>query len=493
MGFFVAEVSGNTSEFVLTIQIVVGIFVAAHVLIKKQDPYACMGWLLAVALFPLITAVFYMGVGVNPFERYAQRRRQSRILAGLKRERLAPTDLARINDETMAQYGYADFDRTFAWASSIHGLPVQSGNAVKLYVNSNAVYEAMNQDILTAKSFILVQFYQIQADSVGFAFLDLLAQKAQEGVKVYVLFDALGSFSLKNDAIELYRRKGVQMRRFLEIHPIKRRFQINWRNHRKLVVIDGISAYVGGFNMGSLYLQGADLERPRWVDLIFRVNGPVLTDVMSQFFEDWHFTTGKVLHDVLSSLKNEPVKQESSTLLVPVLSGPSETTAPFYSTLQHILFEAKKRVWIMTPYFVPDKALLHAMRLAVARGVHVRIIVPLKSNHHFTDLCSSSYFAELNAYGIDLLRYRYGVCHGKVILADDDLVFAGSSNMDYRSFFLNFETDLLLRDRELGKKIEEFMESIAIKSLELRRRNITGMRVGRLLIRRIMRLLAPLM
>ena len=493
MGFFVAEVSSNTGEFVLTIQIVLAILVASHVLLKKQDPYVCMGWLLAVALFPILTAIMYLGVGVNPFERYAQRRRQSRILAGLKRVRLSNVELSRTNEDLLAKHDYKGFEQTFAWATSISGLPLQSGNALQLFVNSTAVYDAMNQDIQSAKSFILVQFYQIQADPVGFAFLDLLAQKAQEGVKVYVLFDGLGSFSLKNDAIELYRRKGIQMQRFLEIHPIKRRFQINWRNHRKLVVIDGAAAFVGGFNMGALYLQGPDVNRPKWVDLIFRVQGPALTDVMSQFFEDWHFTTGRVLHDVASSMKTEPIKHDSSTLLVPVLSGPSETTAPFYSTLQHILFEAKKRVWIMTPYFVPDKALLHAMRLAVARGVHVRVIVPLKSNHPFTDLCSSSYYAELNAYRIDLLRYQYGVCHGKVVLADDDLVFGGSSNMDYRSFFLNFETDLLIRDKDLGKKIEEFMELIATKSLELRRRNITGMRVGRLLLRRIMRLLAPLM
>lgn len=493
MGFFGAEVSSSMGTLVLWCQIVVATLVAGHVLIKKQDPYVCMGWLLSVALFPILTAILYLGVGVNPFERYAQRRRQSRILAGLKRERMAPAALSRMNHEIMATHGYSGFDRTSAWATSVLGLPIQSGNALKLFVNSNAVYEAMNRDIQAAKAFILVQFYQIQADSTGFAFLDLLAQKAQEGVKVHVLFDALGSFSLKNDVIELYRRKGVQMQRFLEVHPIKRRFQINWRNHRKLVVIDGVSAFAGGFNMGSLYLQGPDLDRPRWVDIIFRVQGPILTDVMSQFFEDWHFTTGKVLYDVASSIKTEPAKQETQTLLIPVLSGPSETIAPFYSTLQHIIFEAKRRVWIMTPYFVPDKALLHAMRLAVARGVHVRVIVPLKSNHHFTDLCASSYFAELNAYGIDLLRYQYGVCHGKVVLADDDLVFGGSSNMDYRSFFLNFETDLLIRDRDLGKLIEEFMTLIASKSLELRRRDITGLNVGRLLIRRIMRLLAPLM
>ncbi len=493
MGFLGREVSGVYGEIVLIIQVVIAILLAVHILIKKQDPYVCMGWLLAVALIPLMTAVFYLGVGVNPFERYAMRRRQSKILAGLKRTRLSHAELTKANEAVMSAYGYKHFDRTIGWATNTAGNPIQGGNGIDLLINSNAVYAAMNKEIEAATSFILVQFYQIQADSVGMAFLDLLAHKASEGVQVYVLFDALGSFTLKTDMIEVYRRKGVHMRRFLEIHPLKRRFQINWRNHRKLVVIDGTVSFIGGFNMGELYLQGSDLEKPRWVDLIFRVKGPAVIDFIGQFLEDWHFTTGKVIHLAADFLKKDTPKEDSKTLLIPVLSGPSETTAPFYSTLLHLLFEAKHRVWIMTPYFVPDKALLHAMRIAVARGVHVRVIVPLKSNHPFTDLCASSYFAELHHYGIELLRYQFGVCHGKVVLADEDLVFAGSSNMDYRSFFLNFETDLLFRDRDLGKSIEEFMDSMALKSVKLRRRDITGIRVGRLLMRRIMRLIAPLM
>jgi len=147
----------------------------------------------------------------------------------------------------------------------------------------------------------------------------------------------------------------------------------------------------------------------------------------------------------------------------------------------------------MTPYFVPDKQLLHAMRLAVVRGVEVQIIVPRHSNHPITDTCAHSYFAEIHQYGIKLLRYTHGVCHGKMIIADQDLVLVGSSNLDYRSFFLNFEMDLFIRDQELAQKIESIMQTVATDCIPLAPKDVSNLRVGRLLFRRIMRLFAPLM
>lgn len=493
MGFFGPDLAGSTGQIIFYLQLVVAIFLASHILLRKREPQICLGWLLAVALFPFIALIFYLGVGLNPFDRLSIRKRQSKALATIRLPRLPREQLLATNAQIFVEGQYTGFQRTGDWASQVAGQPIQTGNKIELLINSDAVYADMRREIGSAKKFILVQFYQIQADDVGFAFLDLLAEKAAQGVEVHVLFDALGSFGLKTHMLQNYRRKGVHINRFLEIHPLKRKFQINWRNHRKLVVIDGSVAFVGGFNIGRTYLQGSDPLRPTWVDLIFKVRGPVLSDLMRQFFEDWHFTTGKALSHIVEYLTNAEMRYESKSLLVAVPSGPSETSAPFYSTLHHILYEAKKRVWIMTPYFVPDKSLLHAMRLAVARGVHVRVIVPKASNHPFTDLCASSYFAEIFEYGIDLQRYLHGVCHGKVLLADDDLLFAGSSNMDYRSFFLNFETDLLIRDPAIGAQVESFMKQIVEQSVGLERADFTERPIGRLLLRRSMRLIAPLM
>ena len=491
MGSFQSDLS----ELSQVVTLILSAVLAAHILVKKQEPVVCLSWILGVALFPLLTAIFYVSFGVNPFEQYAARKRASKHLASLKLARKSRDEIAATNRQLMTQMGYLGFDRTAMWASMLHGQHLQSGNDCRLHVNSTNAFRAIRGAIEQAKDYILIQFYQIQVDSVGIQFLDLLAAKAQTGVRVHVLFDALGSYGIDKRLIDDYRKKGLKMHRFLDVHPIKRRFQINWRNHRKLVICDGQVAFTGGFNIGKLYLEGDDPERPKWFDLIFQVNGPVIGNLTALFAEDWHFTTGRSLPADIIEGRHDSAKSpsDSKNLLLVVASGPSENNAPFYSTLINLFHEARARVWIMTPYFVPDKELLHAMRMAVVRGVNVKIIVPRHSNHPITDTCAHSYFSELHTYGIELLRYVPGVCHGKLIMADDDVVLAGSSNLDYRSFFLNFETDLFIRDRALTDEIAGILTGVAKHCVPLLPSDVTNRRLGRLLFRRIMRLFAPLM
>ncbi len=495
MDLFDLKFQSNLAEFSDLAILGLSFILAAHILLKKQEPVVCLSWLLGVSTFPLLTAICYVGFGINPFEQYAARKRASKHLAGLRRVRLPREQIIHSNDMALRSHDFSGFDRTALWVSMLHGSAIQTGNEAEILVNSTSAFGAAKAAIESAKEFILIQFYQIQVDTVGVQFLDLLAEKSKAGVKVYVLFDALGSHRLKTSLIRKYRDKGIEINRFLEVHPIKRRFQINWRNHRKLIVVDGRIAFTGGFNVGQMYLEGPDPERPKWFDLIFRVRGSVIGDLIAIFAEDWHFTTGKTIPaDYLERhLEKSPPKTDSKNLLQIIPSGPSENNAPFYSTFIGVLHEARRRVWIMTPYFVPDKELLHAMRMAVARGVHVRVIVPKHSNHPITDLCAHSYFGELHRYGVDLQRYVPGVCHGKLLLADDDLILAGSSNLDYRSFFLNFETDLLMRDRALAAQISEILEGVSKHCVPLSPDDVSPKRVARLLFRRIMRLFAPLM
>lgn len=485
----------NLAEFANVGVLALSVLLAAHILLKKQDPVVCMSWLLGVALFPIITAICYIGFGVNPFEKYAARKRASKHLAGLRRKPKSREEISGINKQLMQSLKFFGFERTSLWASMLHGQPLQGGNQVEVLVNSSQAFTAMSEAIETAKDFVVAQFYQIQVDAIGIKFLDLLAKKSQEGVKVFVLFDGLGSHGIKTSLMEEYRKKGIHIYRFLETHPIKRRFQINWRNHRKLLVVDGRVALTGGFNIGKMYLEGPDPERAKWFDLIFRIRGAMIGDLLGLFAEDWHFTTRKSLpREIIDQVHDQSASSSSSKNLLQVIgSGPSENNAPFYSTFVNLLHEAKSRVWVMTPYFVPDKELLHAMRMAVVRGVHIKVIVPKHSNHPITDFCAHSYFSELHMYGIELLRYEPGVCHGKLILADDDLILAGSSNLDYRSFFLNFETDLLMRDTILARQIEEVLLAVEQHCIPLSSSDVSSRRLGRLLFRRIMRLFAPLM
>lgn len=485
----------NVNELAQIAKFVLTVMLAAHILVKKQDPVVCLSWLLGVVLFPEFAAICYLGFGLNPFEKYAARKRASKHLASLKRPRKDASIIASDNQSLMKKYSYQGFDRAAMWASMLQGQSLQEGNVIEPLVNSTTAYAAMEKAIDDAKEYLIFQFYQIQADEIGMSFLDKLAQKAEQGVKVFVLFDGLGSHRIKNSMIDAYRRRGLKMHRFLEIHPIKRRFQINWRNHRKLVIADGRIAITGGFNIGQMYLEGPDPRRAKWFDLAFKVQGPVIADFLSLFAEDWHFTTGKSIPSEILSGRYSPesFQDHAKSLTQIVASGPSENNAPFYSTLISIIHEARKRVWIMTPYFVPDKQLLHAMRVAVIRGVEIKIIVPKNSNHPITDTCAHSYFSEIHQFGIKLLRYPHGVCHAKMVLADENMALVGSSNMDYRSFFLNFEMDLYVRDHALAAAMEKIMQSVASDCSALAPRDVSNLRIGRLLFRRIMRLFAPLM
>jgi cardiolipin synthase len=484
----------NLGEFTRMMELILSLIMAAHILIRKQEPVVCLSWLLGVALFPALTAICYVGFGINPFEKYAARKRTSKHLASLQKKRLARDQIVSANKNLLLGLEYLAFDRTAVWVSMLSGQPLSVGNQVETLVNSNRAFAAMREAIENANDFVLVQFYQIQVDPLGIGFLDLLTEKAKQGVRVHVLFDALGSQKIKNSLIRKYRDRGLKIHRFLEVHPVKRRFQINWRNHRKLVVCDGKIAFTGGFNIGEMYLEGPDPDRPKWFDLIFRVQGPIIADLTEIFAEDWHFTTGKSIpNDILELRHDHAAPSPSDNLMQVVSSGPSENNAPFYSTLISLIHESRERVWIMTPYFVPDKELLHAMRMAVVRGVHVRVVVPKHSNHPITDTCAHSYFSEIHRYGIEMLRYVHGVCHGKLVLADHDVVLAGSSNLDYRSFFLNFETDLFMRDRRLAGDVASIFETLAKDCVALAPRDVSNRRLGRLLFRRIMRLFAPLM
>jgi cardiolipin synthase len=492
MGFFFGISGHGVYGHILTyLELAVAILLASHILLKKQDPNVCLGWLLATALSPLVAGIFYLGIGINPFEKYTRKKIRSRAETRASDASRRSTEFLEENTSKMNSLGFKNFYGTLNWISQFRGEAIESDNSLELLINSDVVYRRLEDSILGAKKYILVQFYQIQADPVGLGFLDLLKQQAQRGIDVYVLYDALGSISLKDTMVQGYRKSGVKINHFLEISPIKRRFQVNWRNHRKLVVIDGEEAFVGGFNIGQTYLQGPNLDDPRWIDLIYRIKGSAIADLLSHFYEDWHFTTGVSLRETLFASSS---KVPNSTSLVSVLpSGPSDSSSPFHTTLLNILFEAKSYVWIMTPYFVPDRSLLNAMRIAVGRGVHVRIIVPLRSNHPLTDICASSYFSEIYAYGIDLIRLKNGVCHGKIVLADDDVILSGSSNMDYRSFFLNFETDLFIRDKTLGAKLLDFLTELSLKSTPLSLKDISSHPPSRLILRRVMRLIAPLM
>ncbi len=484
------------------------IFAALSILGRKRDPVACLGWLLAVAAFPFVGTALYIIGGVSPYEALARRRRLS---SRLVRAEEPPEVRAFARAAALEELELSDchgFENTTAWTGWAAGHGFFSKTGVDFLENSTSVYAGFGEAIANAERYILVQFYQIVPDAVGRHFYGLLAEKARQGVAVHVLYDAMGSYRISSKHLKMARAAGIHIHSFMGFHPMKRRLQINWRNHRKLLVADGKVAFVGGLNLGEVYLEGEDSDNPAWRDVHFKLQGQVATHLERVFREDWHFATGEALdlsRASTPSLRHEPahadqkpgddhrVPAEFSALCLSVASGPADSRAAFHTSLLSVLYEAKRRIWLSTAYFVPDKTLLQAMRQAVARGVDLQLVIPRRSNHPMTDFCTTSYYQELLDIGLTVHHFNPGMLHAKLLIADDDLVLTGSSNQDYRSFFLNFELDLLMRNRGLTDRIEAYFHDLFSKSYVLTREKVDSDYRSQMLLRRISRLCSPLM
>lgn len=502
-------------EWLRLVEVGITLVAALSILNRKRDPVACLGWLLAVALFPLVGTTLYIIGGVSPYEALARRRRMSLRLV---RSEDLPEERAFGRTSALEELAASDcsgFENTTAWTGWAAGHGFFPGTKIEFLENSGSVYAAFEEAITRAERYILVQFYQIVPDAVGRHFYALLAEKARQGVAVHVLYDAMGSYRISKQHLRLARAAGIHINSFMGFHPLKRRLQINWRNHRKLLVADGEVAFVGGLNLGEMYLEGHDADNPTWRDVHFRLRGKIARHLERTFREDWHFATGEALdleksggpaakvaanqgpvRDMTTPRRlaeGEPAGGEFSALCLALPSGPADSRTAFHTTLLGIFYEARRRIWLSTAYFVPDKTLLQALRQAVARGVEVRLVIPARSNHPITDFCTTSYYQELFETGLVIHHFQPGMLHAKVLLADDDLVLTGSSNQDYRSHFLNFELDLFLRDHALAGRIERYFTELIGKSSVLTRDSLDRDYGRWTLLRRIMRLFSPLM
>ena len=469
-------------------------FVALSILSRKRDPVACLGWLLAVVAFPFVGSALYVLGGVSPYEALARRRRVS---SRLVRSEEPPEVRAFARAAALEELASSDcqgFENTTAWSAWAAGHGFFPKTRVDFLENSTSVYAEFEQAIVQAERYILVQFYQIVPDAVGRHFYGLLAEKARQGVAVHVLYDAMGSYRISVKHLKMARAAGIRIHSFMGFHPLKRRLQINWRNHRKLLIADGKVAFVGGLNLGEVYLEGQDPDNPVWRDVHFKLQGDVAEHLEKAFRGDWHFATGEAL-DLTKAPTARPSQAtgECSALCMSVASGPADSRAAFHTSLLSVLYEAKRRIWFSTAYFVPDKTLLQALRQAVARGVDVQLVIPRRSNHPMTDFCTTSYYQELLEIGLTIHHFHPGMLHAKLLVADDDLILTGSSNQDCRSFFLNFELDLLIRDRGLTSRVDAYFIDLFAKSYILTREKVDQEFRSFMFLRRISRLCSPLM
>lgn len=456
-----------------------GLIAAIHALLTVRTAQGAIAWAMSLLFIPYLTLIPYLVFGRSTFDGYIKARRQA--------NREMHHAMADLNwrpwvEEAMAARASKGYKALRAMPK-LGRMPCVANNQVKLLINGTATFEAIFAAIAQAQDTILVQFFIIHDDRIGRQLQALLLERAAAGVDIYVLYDQIGSHSLPHSYTEALRAGGVKIKAFATRSGWLNRFQVNFRNHRKIVVVDGLVGFVGGHNVGDEYLGEKPPLAP-WRDTHVQVRGPVLACLQESFAEDWFWATRK-----LPPLTLPDSYEEDGVLCQVLASGPAdpqETCSLFFVEAIHA---AEERVWITTPYFIPDEPVFAALRLAVLRGVDVRILLPARPDHKMVYAASSLYAFDAVRAGIRMFRYQPGFLHQKVVLVDDEISAIGSANMDNRSFRLNFEVMLLTVDRAFAREVEcMLLDDFALaREITVEDRRHThrlhqlGMRVARLI------------
>lgn len=423
----------------------IGVLNAIHAAFKVRTPQAALGWALALVTFPYFAIPLYWIFGRTKFIGYR---------CGAT-DRGGPLQSAAEEAASALRQFAADYGATDGrgqWRKWLTTLPETRGNHVELLMDGDATFEAIFAAIDSASDYLLVQFFIVHDDALGMKFQERLIERARAGLKIYFLYDEVGCHGLPRKWLRVLRESGVRVEGFKTTRGWGNRFQLNFRNHRKLVIIDGREAFTGGLNVGDEYM-GRDKRFGPWRDTDVRLRGPAVQAAQLTFVEDWHWATDEVPH-----LAWTPTAADADQSVLVLATGPADDAERCSLAFIRAVNSAETRLWISSPYFVPDSTVLTALQLAALRGVEVRVLLPDRADHLLPMLSSFSYYESLASAGIELWRYEPGFLHQKALLVDDRLAAIGSINVDYRSFHLNFELVVMVTDKGFAGQVDAMMK-----------------------------------
>lgn len=423
---------------------VVGFLTAIDAVMGTRTPQGAIAWVISLNTFPSIALPAYWVFGRTKFNGYTKAFQEDESqLAGL----------VRAIDVDGKEFRSESFDEAPALlvGEKLANLPMLEGNATELLINGEATFSSIFDGIDKAQHYILVQFFIVKNDELGQKLKKRLIHKAQDGVEVYFLYDEIGSYALGKTYLDEMRAAGIHVANFHSRKGPKNRFQINFRNHRKIVLVDGLTCWIGGHNVGDDYL-GKGKKFSFWRDTHLKITGPATLAVQLSFLEDYHWATDTTpILDWKSSLKKAGDKK---ILIIP--SGPADKLETAGLMFHHAINSAQKRLWIASPYFVPDEAIVSALSLAALRGVDVRILIPDEPDHLSVYLAGFSYVRKFKKFpNIKFYRYTKGFMHQKTLLIDDVIAGVGTANFDNRSFRLNFELTALVKSEQFNMEVEQ--------------------------------------
>jgi len=409
-----------------------------RIILERRHPSATLAWMLGIALLPFIGIPLYFLIGVRRVRRHIRAKIAAVApVASSLSHRLRPEELPT---DVGVRCG-----RVLLATETPH--PTK-GNRVTFLRAGDEAYEAVLTLTGSARDHLHAQFFILDVDPVGRRFIQALAARAREGIRVRLLLDAVGSWRALRRTVRPLQEAGGEVAAFMPAFPLHRRWSAHLRNHRKLLIADGKKAFTGGMNIGKRYM-GPRTSKEQWRDVAAVIEGPALPDLQSLFLDDWAFATGETLPsgNLFPPLSRLAGGTSPLCVLQIAASGPDRKTRPIYEGVFAAFTAARRRLWIETPYFIPDDGIGAALRNAALRGVDVRLIVPGTPDLWIMALAGRSYFDEMMASGVRIHLYRPTNLHSKVLVVDDDVGVIGSPNVDMRSFFLNFELGVFLYGR----------------------------------------------
>ncbi|MFP4264170.1 MAG: cardiolipin synthase [Desulfonatronovibrionaceae bacterium] len=421
------------------------IVAAIHAIMKARTSQGAIAWAVSLVTFPWVVLPLYAIFGRSRFNGYVLLRTSKDLEVRRRVDSLRK--MARASGMVCT-----DGHQSQKALSNMADLPLLGGNKSELLIDGKNTFAAIFSAINNAKEYLLIQFFIVRDDELGGQLKDLLLARAKQGVRIYFLYDEIGSHSLSRGYLAQLRNAGIEVSAFHTTKGRANRFQLNFRNHRKIVIADGEVAFVGGHNVGDEYVSRHS-RFGAWRDTHVKVQGPVVNAIQFAFLEDWFWTKGEI-PDLNWNFSVTYPGDEKHLL---VASGPADPLETCGLMFTQVINDAKERIWIASPYFVPDPRVVGALKLAALRGVDVSILIPQQADHLILYLASFAYYQEILAAGIKIFRYDRGFLHQKVFLVDSACAAVGTANLDNRSFHLNFELMLLNYSADFIAEVEEML------------------------------------
>lgn len=449
------------------------------IILENRNPVKTLAWVLVLIFLPVIGLVFYFFFGRNQrHERMISRKGYNSLLKKPMLEYMTQTSLV-IPEE---------YNRLISlFRNTNQSLPFD-GNRLEAFTTGEAMLQALLREMQKATHHIHVEFYIFEDDAIGRMVRDVLMQKAHEGVEVRVLYDDVGCWHVPNRFFEIMREAGIEVRGFLKVRFPLFTSKMNYRNHRKLVIIDGRVGFVGGMNLAERYIRG--VEWGIWRDTHMLIEGTAVHGLQTAFLLDWYF----VDRTLLTKAVYFPRTVSGGSALVQVVT--SEPVGQWQEIMQGLamaIYRARKYFYIQTPYFLPTESILVALQTAALAGVDIRLMLPWRADSRLTHLATCSYVADMLHAGVKVYFYRKGFLHSKLMLSDDQLTTVGSTNMDFRSFEHNFEVNAFVYDTEFALQMREVFLQDQRDCEQLHLKHWEKRPSSRKMLESFVRLLSPLL